>query len=182
MTSSRLPGATPAAAIAVAMLVAVLGFFAPPVVIGDSLVPPFVIHAGATLAAVLALAWTGARTGRPGTAALLGIGVLCVLLVCLHALWSLATTTYTILEPAGPGGCRVIARESSFLMAGEGSAGTVGPHGGPVWLTNDYFVDDGGTPIRDASYELTWGEGGSAVLGIPESYDFDPVEPDLSCR
>ena len=134
------------------------------------------------LAALAALTWVVSRTGRPRPANRVLISLLCLTLVGLHALWSLAMTTYTVLDPAGPDGCRVVVRESTFLLSGDGSAGVVGRHGGPVRLTGSYKVNDGGTPVRDGSYELTWGSQGSASLSVPQSYDPDPVEPDLACR
>mgnify|MGYP006889690932 FL=1 len=168
------------AAVALALLVAILGFFAPPVVIGDLLIPPFAVHSVLVVTALVAVSWTVTRTDRSKLPGCISTGFLCLSLASFHALWSL-TTTFTILEPVSPDGCRVVARESAFLMSGNGSVGVIGRHGGPAWMKGHYFVDDGGTPIRNGSYELTWGTNGDASLRISDAYDFDPVEPDLSC-
>ncbi|GAB94319.1 hypothetical protein KILIM_004_01110 [Kineosphaera limosa NBRC 100340] len=171
-----------AAAVALAILVAVLGCFAPPVVIGGLLAPPFAVHASLVVGALVAAVWIGVQTGRPRVPGLIGTGLLCLSLVCLHSSESLMTTTFTILEPAGADGCRVVARESAFLMSGDASVGAIGRHGGPVWMTGHYFVDDGGTPIRNGDYQLKWDKDGSASLLVSQAYDFDPIEPELSCR
>lgn len=171
-----------ATALVCALLVAVLGLWAPPVVAGDLVVPPFVIHAGAVLAALFGAARAGARPDRPSLLGRLSVGGTCAAVVALHTVWSLGTTRYTILEPTGPDGCRVVARESTLLIAGDGSVGIVGRHGGPVRRQVDYSVDDGGTPVRQGSYELTWGADGTASVKISQAYDFGDGGPFLSCR
>lgn len=172
--------AAPSAAVGVVVLASVLGFYAPPLVIGDVILPPYVTHGLAGLVALLALARTVTLTGRPGRPVHLGAGFLCISLVGLHLLSSLATT-FTILEPVGPDGCRVVVRESAFFMSGDGSVGVAGRRGGPVRMRGVYSVDDVGTPIRDGHYRLIWGSDGSAVLQVAGAYDADPVEPELSC-
>lgn len=170
------------AVVASAVLLAVVGFFAPPVVVADVLIPPFALHAGLVLSALIAVTWVGIRTSRPKIFGRLATGLLCLSLGTLHVLFSLVVTKLTILEPVGPDGCRVVARESTSFKSGEGSLGTVGSHGGPVWMQVHYSVDEGGTPIRDGTAHLKWSRDGSASLSIPEAYGFDPEGPDLSCH
>lgn len=165
----------------VAVAVAVLGFAIPPVVVGTSVVRPAVLHVVAVVGLRLLSTSVAARTGRANPAAGGAAAVVCVALVSIHVLWSWATTSYTILSPTGPDGCRVVARESAVLMSGDGSLGVVGPFGGPVRMRGDYAVDDGGTPMTDGTYRLRWGSDESAFVTIPDAYDNDPVEPDLAC-
>ena len=78
--------------------------------------------------------------------------------------------SYRILQPVGPGGCRVVAREESFLFSGTGDAYVVAGSG-IARRIGTWDVDDGGRPIAAGAYELVWGvDGGVLVVsGTPGS-------------
>ncbi|GGS58869.1 hypothetical protein AB0E75_16445 [Streptomyces griseoviridis] len=84
---------------------------------------------------------------------------------------------YYVLEPAGPGGCRVVVRETSFLVIGNGEAYRTG-FGGLGWRVGGWTVDDGYRPIRAGTYELTWGYGGG-VLSVGGTGTDPVVRSDL---
>lgn len=175
-TSNRVGVATPF----IATFLAVLGAFAPPILIGSTVVTPIASHAAVVAAAVVALMWCAALTGRPRLLTRVGISVLCTAVFAVHFSWSLPDS-YTVLDPAGPDGCRVVVQESAFLMSGRGTIGLVGRNGGPVRMVADYSVDDGATPVRHGNYSLEWGSDGIASLTIADTYD-GPGEPHLTCR
>jgi len=84
---------------------------------------------------------------------------------------------YHVLEPTGPGGCRAVVREASFLLAGSGEVYAVGPSGVGWRPGGSWRADDGIRPIADGSYELKWGlkEGTLLVHGS----NTNPVWPAL---
>jgi len=89
---------------------------------------------------------------------------------------------YHVLEPSGPGGCRAVVRETSFLFAGGGDVYAVGPSG-LGRRTSSWSSDDGYRPIASSTYELRWGaeNGNLSVNGS----DVDPVWPalhEIDCR
>ncbi|KAA6223634.1 hypothetical protein CP973_18440 [Streptomyces albofaciens JCM 4342] len=89
---------------------------------------------------------------------------------------------YRLLEPPGPGGCRAVTRETSFLVAGRGEVYAVGA-AGIGRRTGSWTADDGLRPIARGSYELHWGDDGGVLLvsGTPT----DPVMSGLqevACR
>lgn len=84
--------------------------------------------------------------------------------------------TYTLLNPTGPGGCQVVARETSFWMSGEGQVYAVHPFG-VGWRAGSWTADDGVRPIENGRYRLSWGIGGGALLLQADS--FNPVWPGL---
>jgi len=63
---------------------------------------------------------------------------------------------YHVLRPAGPGGCTVVVRETSFLGIGNGEAYAVGRSGLAVGRSGSWTVDDGYRPIAAGTYELDW--------------------------
>ena len=81
--------------------------------------------------------------------------------------------TYHVLEPAGPNGCRAVAREYSFLFAGRGAVYAVGLSGIGTRVSS-WTTDDGYEPIADGSYQMHWDSdsGSLALLG-----GRDPVWP-----
>lgn len=83
------------------------------------------------------------------------------------------SATYHVLEPAGPNGCRAVAREYSFLFAGSGQVYAVGPSGIGSRVSS-WTTDDGYEPIAGGSYSLRWGSGSGslALMG-----GMDPVWP-----
>lgn len=169
------------AAACLAVLLALLGGFAPPIIVGDRVLTPLIFQAVAVSAAVLTMVRVGRRTGSPRRVVQIWVGLLCLCLVGVHLMWTMVqATSYHLLKPIGPGGCRVVVRESSFLMAGGGEVGVVGRWGGPAPMIARYSVDDGGRPIEHGDYTLTWGADGSASLYISAAYD-GPGEPPLSC-
>ena len=74
----------------------------------------------------------------------------------------LGTTSWVLLDPTGPTGCRAVVEESSFLMAGSGRVGTVGRLG-LLDLQSDVTTDDGGTPASDGGYRVGWQESEAVV-------------------
>ncbi|SFB30634.1 hypothetical protein [Cellulomonas marina] len=102
----------------------------------------------ALLAVVVAVAWASA-----GWVAFLGWA----------ACWS-------VPEPAGPGGCRVVVKEISFLLLGGGDVFVLAP--GQRVLDDPqttYGADDGYPPIAAGTYSLRW-EGDTARLRLWSAY------------
>ncbi|SCL64287.1 hypothetical protein GA0070606_3942 [Micromonospora citrea] len=86
------------------------------------------------------------------------------------------STTYHVLTPDGPGGCRAVARETAFLFAGSGAVYEVG-RVGIGRRVGSWTADDGYRPIAAGTYELTWGAD-SGVLNV-SGRSGDPVWPAL---
>ncbi|MFD3732626.1 hypothetical protein [Streptomyces sp. NPDC058632] len=89
---------------------------------------------------------------------------------------------YFVLEPEGPGGCRVAVRETSFLVMGGGEVFEVGA-GGLGRRVGSWTVDDGYRPFRSGTYELDWGRD-SGSLRV-DGTGTDPVTrsdiPEINC-
>ncbi|WP_307104694.1 hypothetical protein [Arthrobacter globiformis] len=85
------------------------------------------------------------------------------------------SATYHVLEPAGPNGCRAVAREYSFLFAGSGAVYAVGLSGIGTRVSS-WTTDDGYEPIAGGSYQMSWDSdsGSLALLG-----GRDPVWPSV---
>jgi hypothetical protein len=81
------------------------------------------------------------------------------------------SATYTVLTPAGPGACRLAAREHSFLFAGGGEVYAVGA-AGLGRSVGSWTADDGGQPVASGRYELEW-DGEEALLSLSS----DPGNP-----
>ncbi|MFI7501309.1 hypothetical protein ACIBVL_22950 [Streptomyces sp. NPDC049687] len=63
---------------------------------------------------------------------------------------------YRVLSPAGPGGCRAVVRETSFLVIGNGEVYAVGRTGLALGESGSWTVDDGYRPVAAGTYELAW--------------------------
>ncbi|MFH8410098.1 hypothetical protein ACH4FX_35765 [Streptomyces sp. NPDC018019] len=83
---------------------------------------------------------------------------------------------YRVLEPHGPGGCRAVTRETSFLMAGGGEVYAVGGSG-IGRRESSWTADDGLRPIAEGLYRLRWGVGGGSL--VVSGRVTDPVRPAL---
>ncbi|MCX4993095.1 MULTISPECIES: hypothetical protein [unclassified Streptomyces] len=70
---------------------------------------------------------------------------------------------YLVLRPAGPGGCTVVVRETSFLVIGNGEAYAVGRSGLALGESGSWTVDDGYRPVGAGAYELDWGRDGGLL-------------------
>ncbi|MGW4498490.1 hypothetical protein ACWENR_07720 [Micromonospora sp. NPDC004336] len=116
-----------------------------------------------------------AATGRGPRWALTLLTVLTALGSALGGLNDLSTT-YHVLTPDGPGGCRAVARETAFLFAGSGAVYEVG-RVGIGRRVGSWTADDGYRPIAEGTYELTWGADGGMLTVSGRSSD--PVWPAL---
>ncbi|MEU9984867.1 hypothetical protein [Streptomyces sp. NPDC050856] len=83
---------------------------------------------------------------------------------------------YRVLEPRGPGGCRAVVREASFLLAGSGEVYVAGTTGVGRQV-GSWTADDGYRPVASGTYELRWGAT-DGVLTVNGSKG-DPVWPGL---
>ncbi|MCC9740984.1 hypothetical protein [Streptomyces sp. MNU89] len=70
---------------------------------------------------------------------------------------------YHVLRPAGPEGCTVVVRETSFLVIGNGEAYAVGATGLALGESGSWVVDDGYRPFDAGTYELDWGRDGGLL-------------------
>lgn len=194
-TEERAPGraADPAtyrwAAVGCAVLVGAVGWTEALVVVGGQVIAAW-MAGGALLLACLALVMVAsALSSRPSVAdgkaggpsgprpwMLLAPALTAVLGVAWGVVGDLGVE-YHVLEPTGPGGCRAVVREASFLLAGRGEVYAVGPSGVGWKPTGSWTADDGIRPVADGSYELNWGlkEGVLLVHGS----NGDPVWPAL---
>ncbi|MGW0522275.1 hypothetical protein [Crossiella sp. NPDC003009] len=106
-------------------------------------------------------------------AVLTGLGALLGTLGDLNA-------DYRVLQPPGPNGCQAVVRETSFLFSGNGEVYAV-QFAGIGLRRGSWFADDGGRPVAQGDYELTWRSSGIlTVRGTPGN----PVYPglhDLEC-
>lgn len=145
-----------------------LSLWAPPWAMGDHVVRPEVVTA--FLAVVLVAALVLRRAPRSDGASavarwlVMGLAVPVVGLVAAGRVMLGLGTSYVLLEPEGPSGCRVVVEESSFLMLGSGRVGAVG-RAGPAHLQTDYTADDGGQPASTGSAKVTW-DGDEATVEL----------------
>ncbi len=141
-------------------------------VLGGDVVPPWLVVAG-----LIALGLTvliadhlltdpvarAARVARRrprlppvGFGPLLAIGLALGVVVVGAAALREVDGGYVTLRPAGPGGCTLVVRETSFLSTGSaqvyrlGRGDLLGPR------VASYESEDGGSPFRDRDYELVW--------------------------
>lgn len=190
-TEERAPGraADPStyrwAAVACAVLAGAVGWTDVLAVVGGQVIAAW-LAGGALLLACLALVMAGSALSRRSPeaagpyaprrwmlvapAAAAGLGV------AWGAVGDLGAE-YHVLQPTGPGGCRAVVRESSFLLAGSGEVYAVGPSGVGWRPAGSWRADDGIRPVADGSYELKWGlkEGTLLVHGS----NTNPVWPAL---
>ncbi|MET7285582.1 hypothetical protein [Streptomyces sp. NPDC005573] len=87
---------------------------------------------------------------------LIGLGVL------IEALDDLGADYY-VQGPYGPDGCRVVVRETSFLMSGRGDVYAAGFTGFGAHV-GDWTADDGYRPWASGTYDLHWGPDGGSLL------------------
>jgi hypothetical protein len=108
-----------------------------------------------------------ARLGRSMSPVVLiiVIGSVAAFLVLTRLVQGLAGTDYVVLAPVAPDGCRIVARETSFMSAADGSLYLVNGRWGIGHRMLSYAVDDGGHPFQHGFYRLTWsGPTGNLVL------------------
>lgn len=77
----------------------------------------------------------------------------------------LGSSRYSVLSEQSDGGCRVVVREYSFLLAGRGTVGIVQPGSVTAQWLGRYGSDDGFMPFSAGSYKLEW-SGKTADLKI----------------
>ncbi|QNF93825.1 MULTISPECIES: hypothetical protein [Janibacter] len=144
----------------------VLSLWGPPFVVGGLLLRPEVVTAVLGLV-VVGLVVRRVRAGGDGAAGRSACAALAVLAVVLvvgaRGVLGLGSS-YVVLAPVGPSGCRVVVEESSFLMLGSGRVGAAG-RVGPVRLQSDYTADDGGRPASLGEYAVRW-SGPDAVVQL----------------
>lgn len=155
-----------------------------PLVVGDVVLragsqTPALALAGLVLAGTARLLRTGRpRPGRaPGRRAVV-VGLVTAAVLTSGVVWFRDLgTTYTLLAPASPGGCRVVVGETSFLMAGSGTVHVLPPWSVVASQVSRFMADDGIEPVAQGNVELTWdGDDGLLRLwGRPG----DPVDPGL---
>lgn len=172
----------------VALLLVVLGWRGLIFVLGTFVLPPWVVSAGLCGVSVI-LTVVDRRLTRsedtpetsPGRNHIALVRRLTTALavggcVCAFVGDATLSATYTVLGPSASNGCRAVARESSFLMAGRGQVYAVHPVG-VGWRTGSWTADDGIRPIDDRRYVLSWGLGSGALLVQGDGHN--PVYPSL---
>ncbi|MEV0095340.1 hypothetical protein [Streptomyces sp. NPDC050738] len=85
----------------------------------------------------------------------------------------LGDANYLVLQPAGPGGCTAVVRETSFLVIGDGEVYAVGRTGIAWGKSGSWRVDDGYRPVAAGTYTLHWH--GSDGTFRPGGTSTDPV-------
>lgn len=173
------------AAVGCAVLAGAIGWTDALAVVGGQVIAAWKVG-GALLLACLALVLAASALSRRSQAAGEEVGPRRWMLVApaaaagLGVVWGAVGdlgAEYHVLEPTGPGGCRAVVREASFLLAGSGEVFAVGA-GGVGWKPmGSWTADDGIRPIADGSYELKWGpkEGTLLIHGS----NANPVWPAL---
>lgn len=94
---------------------------------------------------------------------------LTVLLVAAAALVPLslgaAITTYHVLSPRGPDGCRIVVAEDTFLLLGSGRVFVLPAGAHQARQVAQFTTDDGYRPVSLGTYRLTW-TGSEADLAL----------------
>lgn len=91
-----------------------------------------------------------------------------------------AITTYHVLSPASPGGCRIVVGERALLLLGSGTVYVLPPGERFPRGVAEYGADDGYRPITFGTYRLSW-RGEVATLELsgtahqPVDYDARPL-------
>ncbi len=172
----------------VALLLVGLGWCGLIFVLGAFVLPPWVVSAGLCSVSVVLSVVHGRliigeddRETSPGshrTALVWRVATPLAVGGCVFAVLGDAAfgATYTVLEPSASNGCRAVARESSFLMAGGGQVYSVHPVG-VGWRAGSWTADDGIRPIGDGQYKLSWAPGGGVLLVQGDGHN--PVYPSL---
>lgn len=104
---------------------------------------------------------TPARRARLGDSLLIGSAVLGIAWGAVDDL--ISDAEYHILRPAGPEGCTVVVRETSFLAIANGEAYAVGHTGLALGQSGSWTVDDGHRPFDAGTYALRWREDGGSL-------------------
>ncbi|MGX4692364.1 hypothetical protein [Streptomyces sp. JNUCC 63] len=170
------PTVSTAAGIGSLALAAVASWSSLLLVVQGRVVPGWVVSA-ALLVMSLVLRWALTRVDRPAGASQFprkraawtrpGSSLLIVTAV-LGTAWGavndlISDAEYHVLRPAGPGGCTVVVRETSFLVIGNGEAYAVGRTGLALGKSGSWTVDDGYRPVDAGTYELDWGRDGGLL-------------------
>ena len=94
---------------------------------------------------------------------------LTVLLISAAALIPLslgaAITTYHVLSPRGPDGCRIVVAEDTFLLLGSGRVFVLPAAAHQAHQIAQFTTDDGYRPVSLGTYRLTW-TGSTADLAL----------------
>ncbi|MFF7858734.1 hypothetical protein [Streptomyces sp. NPDC007904] len=90
---------------------------------------------------------------------------------------------YHVLRPAGPEGCTVVVRETSFLAIGNGEAYAVGHTGLALGESGSWTVDDGYRPVAAGTYALGWGRDGGflRISGTSTDPVINGGSADINC-
>lgn len=164
----------------------VLGFFGLLLVVGQLVIPGWMVGGVLLLAALILLVVDGVKRRRPAKAegvsgrsrlpwSVKALAVLVVVASGFAAASDIGGVRYHVLSPASGDGCRVVVREVSFLFSGSGSAYAVGPSG-LGWKASSWTADDGYQPVASGDYELNRGPEGGLLTFRDTS---DPVWPSL---
>jgi hypothetical protein len=169
-----------------AALAVVLSWLGWVLVVGDRVVPGWVVGA-ALLVVALVLLWfprsarvpaadeaSGARRAIPCWIRAVGTGLAVVGLGLAAAGDLFFGAQYQVLASGNADGCRVVTREASFLMAGSGDIYVV-RNLGVGRRTGTWVADEGYRPIREGSYDLALApDGGTLTVRGTTN---DPVMP-----
>lgn len=116
---------------------------------------------------------------RLSFAAVLTVSVLVSMIVV-----DLGSSRYSILPEQSDGGCRVVVREYSFLLAGSGHVGIVQPGSITTQWLGKYGADNGLMPFSRGAYALKW-NGKTADLdfsgGGPSWATWSRDKPTITC-
>lgn len=167
------PAVSTAIGVGSLVLAAVASWSSLLLVVRGRVVPGWALSA-ALLVIALVLRWVLTREGGPADASRLS-GKRAVwawwgncLLIVMAVLGTaggavddlISSAEYHVLRPEGPGGCRAVVRETSFLVIANGEAYAVGRTGLALGESGSWVVDDGYRPIDGGTYALEWGRDG----------------------
>ena len=76
-----------------------------------------------------------------------------------------AVTTYHVLSPRGPDGCRIVVAEDTFLLLGSGRVFVLPAAAHQARQVAQFTTDDGYRPVSLGTYRLTW-TGSKADLAL----------------
>lgn len=166
-------------------LLLLVSLWRPVVVVGEIVVRPEVMIA--LLSALVVVGLISLRVAGPRAERSFWRGcctTVAIYLVGLVVIWRALLglgTSYVLLEPAGPSGCRVIVEETSFLLLGSGRVGAVG-RVGVSRFGSDYTADDGGRPASEGGYSVRWrGDDGVIRLTGGPGQPVWPALHEVSC-
>lgn len=143
-------------------LCTVLGWAGLLLVVGEQVVPGWLLGAGLLVASVVLLTVDVIRRRSisplkvlPKRGLVTSLAVISVISSGFSALDDLSSAKYFVLSPANSDGCRVAVREFSFLFAGRGTVYVVGETGVGRKVSS-WTADDGYKPFSSGTYELRW--------------------------